>query len=128
MRGCLMPRFSLGQALWPEPFSSFPAKSVRKRAANGAPGEKALGDAAKAPLAEPDVPVSANHKQICADFQRDADQLAGDRSFRMLWLAHRGCDVMAREISGHIVDTRLRRLFPQDFNNSHGRCFTDQRQ
>ena len=108
-----------------------PAKSEGKQAANRARSEKALRDAAKNPFAEPAVPVSAGDNQIGAYLLRNADQLACDRSHRMLWLAHSGGYAVAREVSGHILDRRLYRRFiaaTENFNNRHGYGLTDQRQ
>jgi hypothetical protein len=95
---------------------------VRKQATNGACGEKALGDPAKNPLAEPAVSISACHNQVSVYLLRYADQLACDRSDGILGLPHGDCYVVAREVAGDIVDMRLLRLFVpniNDFNHCH---------
>ncbi len=77
------------------------------------------------------MPVSAGHDQIGVYLLRNADQLACDRSHRMLRLAHSGGYAVAREVSGHILDRRLGRRFigtTEDFNNRHGYGLTEQRQ
>src|SRR5579883_3012196 len=99
-----------------------------KQTANRGCGEKTLGDAAENPFAEPAVPVSAGHYQIGVNLLRNADQLACDRSRRMLRLAYGGGDVVAGEVSGHILERRVRRRFigaTEDFNNRHGYRLTD---